>query len=513
MSTAVILMIILANYMVSGNEDCCKEIISEVNSLAQKIDEQCQDDTAGGFILAWLKYFGTILLIALAVGSGVYMSLQLLSLIKSLAEKIDELIKEVKNISRSGGGTEDTKQPGSGTDDTKQPGGGPDDTKQPGGGTDDTKQPGGGTDDTKQPGGGTDDTKQPGGGTDDTKQPGSGADDTKQPGGGPDDTKQPGGGTDDTKQPGGGTDDTKQPGGGTDDTKQPGSGADDTKQPGGGPDDTKQPGGGTDDTKQPGGGTGDKNVPPPPHTRDPASIGDSKKTITGISAPVNIYITDDGKVFITGWGDGHVHIFDKDGNFQKKFKPPTAGLIGVCGKCDRVYVASFSGSKIYEHTTDGELIEDKLRVTQPVGVGVDSDGTFYVSQQATGKIHVHNPDGSKSYEMSGIGTYPRKIQFDSDGNIRVPDFYTGTVFVVSKSGTVISKLKIQGVNWAEGLFVDSDDNMYVCDRSSPGEVYICDKNGKQIKVIKGFKGAGDASIAPDGTLWIADFAGNKVYLY
>ena len=152
-------------------------------------------------------------------------------------------------------------------------------------------------------------------------------------------------------------------------------------------------------------------------------------------------------------------------------------------------------------------------MTQPVGVAVDSDGTFYVSQQGTGKIHVHNPDGSKSFEMSGIGTYPRKIQFDSDGNICVNDFYTGTVFVVSKSGTVISKLKIQGVNWAEGLFVDSDDNMYVCDRSSPGEVYICDKNGKQIKVIKGFKGAGDAFIAPDGTLWIADFAGNKVYLY
>ena len=215
-STTVIIMIILANYMVSGNEDCCKEVISEVNSLAQKIDEQCNDDTAGGFILAWLKYFVTISLIALAFGGGVYMSLQLLSLIKSLAEKIDELIKEVKNLSRSGGGT----------------------------------------------------------------------------------------------------------------------------------DDTKQPGGGTDDTKQPGDGTGDKNVPPPPHTRDPASIGDSKKTITGISAPVNIYITDDGKVFITGWGDGHVHIFDKDGNFQKKFKPPTAGLIGVCGKCDRVYVASFSGMNI-----------------------------------------------------------------------------------------------------------------------------------------------------------------------
>ena len=408
--------------MVSGNEDCCKEVISEVNSLAQKIDELCQDDS---FILGWFKFFITISLIALTVGCGVQMRLHLFSLIKSLAEKIDELMKEVKNISKSGGGTGDPKQPGGGTGDTKQPGGDTGDTKKPGGGTGDTKQPGGGTGDTKKPGGGTGDTKQPGNGTD------------------------------------------------------------------------------------------NKNVPQPPYTRDPATIGDSKKTITGISAPLYIYITHNGKVFITGWGDGHVHIFDKDGNFQKKFKPPIGGLIGVCGnsKDDRIYVASYSGSKIYEYTIDGELIGDKISVTTPVGVSVDSDGKFYVSQQGTGKIYVFNPDGSKSLEMSGIGTYPRKIQFDSDGNIRVPDFYTGTVFVVSKSGTVLSKLKIEGVTYGEGLYVDSDDNMYVCDRSSPGAVYICDKNGKQIKVIKGFKGAGDAFIAPDGTLWITDFTGNKVYLY
>ena len=338
------------------------------------------------------------ILMIILVSSGVYMSLQLLSLIKSLAEKIDELIKEVKNISKSGGGTGDTKQPGGGT-----------------------------------------------------------------------------GGTGDTKQPEGGTDDTKQPGGGTD----------------------------------------NKNVPP---TQDPATIGDSKKTITGISLPLYIYITNDGKVFITAWGDGHLHIFDKDGNFQKKVKTPTGGLIGVCGKDDRVYVASFSGGKVYEYTIDGELIGNKISIPFPVGVAVDSDGKLYVSQDAgskddTGKIFVYNPDGSKFFDMSGIGSYPRKIQFDSDGNIRVPDWFAGTVLVVSKSGTVLSKLKIEGVNMAEGLFVDSDDNMYVCDRSSPGEVYICDKNGKQIKVIKGFKGTGDASIAPDGTLWITDYEGNTVYLF
>ena len=55
--------------------------------------------------------------------------------------------------------------------------------------------------------------------------------------------------------------------------------------------------------------------------------------------------------------------------------------------------------------------------------------------------------------------------------------------------------------------------MYVADHSSPGEVYRCDKNGKPVKIIKGFTGAADVAIAPDETLWIIDFISHKVYLY
>ena len=65
----------------------------------------------------------------------------------------------------------------------------------------------------------------------------------------------------------------------------------------------------------------------------------------------------------------------------------------------------------------------------------------------------------------------------------------------------------------EGLFVDCYDNMYVVDRSNPSEVYLCGKNGKPMKIIKGFTVAGDVAIAPDGTIWITDNGGNKVYLY
>ena len=247
-------------------------------------------------------------------------------------------------------------------------------------------------------------------------------------------------------------------------------------------------------------------------TRDPSTFGCPKKIIT-MSYPKHIHITKDGMVYISGWGDGYVHMFDTNGNFQKKFAVPNGGPIGLYAKDDRLYVAGFNGKKIYEYTTKGAFIGVKISQKDPVGIAIDSDGKFYVSEWDTGKVHVYNSNGTKSHVITGIGNYSRKIQFDSNGNLRITDFYTGKVFVVTKSGDHLCNLKIEGVGYAEGLFVDCEDNMYVADRSSPGEVYICDKNGKQIKVITGFEGAGDSAIAPDGTLWITDFTGNKVYLY
>lgn len=246
-------------------------------------------------------------------------------------------------------------------------------------------------------------------------------------------------------------------------------------------------------------------------TRDPSTFGCPKKLIT-LSHPKHIHITKSGEVYISGWGDGYVHMFDKNGNFQKKFSVPNGGPIGLWAKDDRLYVAGFNGKKIYEYTTKGAFIDAKISQKDPIGIAIDSDGKFYVSEWDTGKIHVYNSDGTKSHVITGVGKYSRKIQFDSDGNLRVLTHSKG-IYVITTAGVHLCNFQINGLKSGEGLFVDCEDNMYVADRSNPGEVYICDKNGKQIKVITGFEGAGDVAIAPDGTLWITDFTGNKVYLY
>ena len=247
-------------------------------------------------------------------------------------------------------------------------------------------------------------------------------------------------------------------------------------------------------------------------TRSPSTIESPWKIITGIIHPHHIYITDNGEVFISGWGDGYVHKFDKYGNFQKKFAIPEGRPAGVCVKGNRVYVAAFNANKIYEYSIDGVLNGEKIGQNNPIALAVDSDDKLYVSEWKSGKIHVYNSNGNKSHVITGIGTYPCKIQFDSDDNLHVSTHFKG-VYIITKSGHHISQLKINGITYGDGFYIDCYDNMYAVDRSSPSEVYLCSKNGIPMKIIRGFTEAIDVNIAPDGTMWIADIGANKVYLY
>ena len=80
-------------------------------------------------------------------------------------------------------------------------------------------------------------------------------------------------------------------------------------------------------------------------------------------------------------GDGYVHKFNKFVNFQKKIAIPKSDPTGVYGKGNWVY--SYYANKIYEYPIDGVFMGVITEQNQPIGLGVDSDGKFYVSEHTT----------------------------------------------------------------------------------------------------------------------------------
>ena len=71
------------------------------------------------------------------------------------------------------------------------------------------------------------------------------------------------------------------------------------------------------------------------------------------------------------------------GTFKKKIGNPNGGPTGVYAKGNWVYVAGYLAKNIYEYSIEGVFMGVIIEQNQPIGLGVDGDGKFYVSEHTT----------------------------------------------------------------------------------------------------------------------------------
>ena len=76
---------------------------------------------------------------------------------------------------------------------------------------------------------------------------------------------------------------------------------------------------------------------------------------------------------------------------------------------------------------------------------------------------------------------------------------------------LIKKIPAPYITHAEGLFIDSNDKMYISDRNDSVSVHIINNDRSEVLQLTGYKGVaiGDTVVAPDGTLWVSDYSGGK----
>ena len=261
-----------------------------------------------------------------------------------------------------------------------------------------------------------------------------------------------------------------------------------------------------------GGDAGDK----PSRTRDPNSIGSTPiKTITGFNGPFNLYFTDDGTAYLTEYSGSKIRTLDSKGNTLKEASVPTNPL-GIHVKDGVVYVAHVGNQIIKYSASDLSKTASFHSPNRPIGVAVDSNGNIYANEYNTGIVHVYNNGGSKirTMQMAIDGDSLRAIRFDANENLYSSSLDPPTIYVSTKEGVNVKAIKVSGLRvLAEGPFVDDNGNIYVPDVKN-GMVYILNSFGTVIKKFQSAaKGASDAVIAPDGTLWVVDYHGNAIYLY
>ena len=238
------------------------------------------------------------------------------------------------------------------------------------------------------------------------------------------------------------------------------------------------------------------------------------KTIPGFVQPKCIQIVGN-EVFLTV--NQEVQVLDvHTGEKLRNFSVPSGGAHGFFVRGNRVLVTNHH-QETYSFTLSGELfgVHYSPKAVRAVSVALDYNGLMYINEWFTCKINVYNIDGTKSHTLKlGNFCYPRKIQFDKQGNLYVSKHFRRGVFVYDRSGSLIRKISLPTVSYMDGIHINplDEDFLYVADRS--GKVLKVEiATGKVVEKFTGVSAPYDVAVGPDGKVWVVDLNGNSIKIY
>ena len=268
----------------------------------------------------------------------------------------------------------------------------------------------------------------------------------------------------------------------------------------------------------------------------------------GAPNPEGITVDRNGDVYVTGFvptgaGIGQVFVFDNDGRLRRTLKvaDSSGALLGIAfhpdthqllvidiGKGRVVSVNPHTGASAV-FTTIPDLTPDNPNAGPgPNALTFDKDGNVYISDSFQGAIWRTGPKGGASamWAQDALLT----VSFPPFGfppfGANGLDFNKNqsALFVANTGNDTVVRIPVtaggaagaaavftNSINGADGLFVDEEDNVWVCANQSD-EIVVLDKTGKAISKLGDFNGVRDGS--PVGLLFPASLArdGESIYI-
>lgn len=156
----------------------------------------------------------------------------------------------------------------------------------------------------------------------------------------------------------------------------------------------------------------------------------------------------------------------------------------VIGPDGKLYVAEYSANKIMQMDKDGSnKVTFATGFNQPIGMVFDASGNLYVSDHTGRSVKKVDTGGNVSLVKDVGSGLLTDITLDSANKLYTIDYQNGAIYKMDLDGSNFTTF-VNGLTGSSliGLDIDSNDNLYLSDRS----------NNKLLK------------IAPDGT--VSDFA-------
>ena len=193
----------------------------------------------------------------------------------------------------------------------------------------------------------------------------------------------------------------------------------------------------------------------------------------------------------------------------------------MCRDTGRVMIADPGNSKIQifdqqlKHVKDITRDGDGKALSRPARICMNNDGDMIMSDHGSNRVLVYDKTGLYSRELPGPWSGPDGIAVDADDNIYICDRKKYSIKVLDKDGKVIRTFGSQGKS--HGSFSNQPlnitvlgDQLVISDQG--GRIYYFTKSGEFIKNLEpGIVNAASAlTVSPAGDLIIVDHKGEVV---
>jgi sugar lactone lactonase YvrE len=263
------------------------------------------------------------------------------------------------------------------------------------------------------------------------------------------------------------------------------------------------------------------------------------------AAPEGITVDRHGNVYVTTFAAGpgpfreeNLYVFDSHGDLRGKVKVAgsSANLLGLGFNpvTHQLLVADIGMGRVWNvNPKTGEAAEfavipdltpnDPNTGPGPNALAFDGAGNVYISDSFQATIWKTGPAGgaptawaqSPLLGTSGVPPFGANgLDFNSEGVLLVANTGNDTLVRIpmNMDGSAgPASVFVNSVNGADGLFVDEEDNIWVC-ANQADEIVVVDRTGKAIAKLGDFEGVRRGS--PVGLLFPASLArdGNWIYV-
>ena len=255
-----------------------------------------------------------------------------------------------------------------------------------------------------------------------------------------------------------------------------------------------------------------------------SAMSEPVRVVSRGSSPYCVAFAANGDMLLTDDGSHCVYVCDANGRRKSTIGSQGEGEMefrhpyGIAVRGEEVFVSDQCNHRVQKFTLAGNFMEaigsegsDSTQLSNPMGLCTGSDGKLYVADCGNDRVQVFHADGSFSHSISGGATFktPFDVAFSSEG-VHIAACKSNKVVVISPEGQFVRSYKVKS---PVGVATDPAGFSFVTTHTSLGTLSIFDPHGHLVRTVNGLDNPFGVTVAPDGSVWVADYGSNRLLKY